>query len=125
MNSNDVLGINEDNLKKMVLEIYDYAEKINSILNTIDDLMLDTSQNFEIEGNKDLYSKFDLVKTNFLTIKDNINSYGETLLNAEQQYHLIEADITITTKKASMEISDKVDAEIAAISKGGEIKWQI
>lgn len=104
MNEMDLMGINEERIKKMVLNIYDYAEQINTILNSIDDAISEASKCLIIDGNEILQKNFSSVKNNFVYVKSNILSYADELLKAESDYLRTSEEIAIDLRKAAENI---------------------
>lgn len=79
MNDSRIIGINEPNLKKLILEIYEYRDKISKVLNTAESLIYDTANYYKSEDGDELRKKFDLFSSNFDVFLKNIQSYGEDL----------------------------------------------
>ncbi|MGE5456624.1 MAG: hypothetical protein ACM3O4_05960 [Ignavibacteriales bacterium] len=101
MEGTNLRGINEEGIKKLILNIYDYSEQINTILNSIDDLVNDTKKHFTIDENDSFYTRFSAIKDNFMNVRDNILSYAEEILKAGQNYQEINIDLFNMMNKAA------------------------
>ena len=76
---NNIIGIKEDELKKLILEIYDCRDKISKILETAE-LLVDDTKNYYKSDDGDLFrKKFALFVNNFDILLKNIKSYGDDL----------------------------------------------
>ena len=104
MAGKNLLGINEDGISKIVLEIYDYSERINSILNSIEDNMDEANSSLMINDQKILNNKISLMKDNFLNFKNNILSYSDEMLRVKQGYRQIDENVSSGTTKAAQSI---------------------
>jgi hypothetical protein len=94
----DVFGINEDKLGKLILDIYDYVERINMIINSVDDIMNDIEQNFKVSDKNILIKKNLYFRDNLINIKNNILSYADELINVKKGYREISQDVASTVK---------------------------
>lgn len=104
MEGTNLKGVNDERIKKLVLNIYDYSEQINTILNSIDDLVNDTKKYFTIEESDSFYTRFSAIKDNFTNVRDNILSYAEEILKAGQNYQEINIDLFNIMNKAASTI---------------------
>ena len=77
--NNQLMGISEQNLKKLILEIYDYRDKMSKILNTAEKLIYDTKNYYQSKDGEELRKKFEIFSSNFAIFLKNIQSYGEDL----------------------------------------------
>lgn len=85
-NSNNLNGINEIKIDKMVLDLRNYVEKINRTLNQISEVVDDT-KNYFLSQSGNLYrTKYDLLEANYSTIKNNLLSYSDDLLKVKFRY---------------------------------------
>ncbi|MEG1495125.1 MAG: hypothetical protein RSB99_02195 [Bacilli bacterium] len=105
MNSN-LSGINEGGLDKLALDIYDTAERIHNILNTLDDLVTGTTSYYNCESGNQLRSKFQDLKAGFTVINQNIQNYGNDLVKAKYLYKNLSDDIATITIKGIDKIMD-------------------
>jgi hypothetical protein len=102
----DVFGINEDKLGKLILDIYDYVERINMIINSVDDIMNDIEQNFKVSDKNILIKKNLYFRDNLINIKNNILSYADELINVKKGYREISQDVASTVKEFMKDIDN-------------------
>ena len=94
-------GINEEKLNKLILDIYDYSEKINNTLNHISEIVMKTKNCYNSKE-AELYRKmYDDYKTNYVNIIKNINSYADDLLTLKRKYINFDVDMK---NKVSLQI---------------------
>ncbi len=104
MEGANLRGINEEGIKKLVLNIYDYSEQINTILNSIDDLVTDVKDHFQIESSNIFYTKFAEVKNDFGNVRDNILSYADEILKVNSNFQAIDQDLHSIMMKAAQTV---------------------
>lgn len=85
-NSNNLNGINETKLDKMILDLRNYVEKINRTLNQISEVVDDTKNYFSSQSGNLYRKKYSLLEANFSTIKNNLLSYSDDLLKVKFRY---------------------------------------
>lgn len=100
-------AINEDALDKLVVEIYDYASKIKSILGNMEDLVLGTETYFDCEVGINARNKFKLLSSRFAVIPDNIVSYAEDLVQVKTSYYKISDDLTAMANNSKSNLQSK------------------
>ncbi len=106
ISSTNSKGVNEEKLDKLVIEIYDYADKIKLILNEVDDLVASTNNFFICDSGTDFRNKFNTLKTNFSIVNGNIISYAEDLVNAKISFQKIDSDMSIKTREEAKKVID-------------------
>lgn len=94
-----LFGINEYGIAKIVLEIYDYSERINFILNSIEDNMDEANSSLMINDKKILSNKISLMKDNFINFKANILSYSNEMLRVKKGYQQIDENVAYDAVK--------------------------
>lgn len=112
MNNSNTVGnsltamsaINEETLDKLVVEIYDYASKIKSILDCAEDVVLGTETYFDCEIGETTRNKFKMLSSKFPAVSDNIISYAEDLVQVKTSYYKISDDLSdiADTSKANL-----------------------
>ena len=104
INHNEISGISEVGLNKLITDIYDYADASNRIINQINDLVYSTSEFFRSDSG-DLYrKKFSRLCEEHSTIKNNILSYTSDFANVKAHYknrNIVAADIIKSGKNES------------------------
>lgn len=73
----DLISINDEKLKNLILEIYEYRDKISKILEDAEFLAESTKMFYESEDGDKFRTKFKKFSANFSTFLNNIRSYGE------------------------------------------------
>lgn len=79
-------GISATALDKMILDIYDYAEKSNKIINEIDSLVSETKNYFICEAGDSFRSKYDKLSSQKHSLNKNILSYTSDLTSVKEHY---------------------------------------
>lgn len=85
MEVNELVGIDENKIDKLVLDLYNSIEKINNVLNSIDDELNKANSYFDCTAGKSLYSKFASQKTMFPIINDNFMKDTELLIKVKSK----------------------------------------
>lgn len=101
------IGINIDSIDKLILDIYNYAERVNKTLNQITDVVDQTKNFYDCEAAQNYRNKFNSFKTNFNVINKNLNSYAEDLIKLKNKYQNVDSNITDTIKKAIMNMQNR------------------
>ena len=84
---NPINGINEALIDKLIIEIYDYADKINSTLTCIDELVQNTNIYFDCESADLFRNNFNNVKANFKIVNKNILDYSNDYVKIKNNYN--------------------------------------
>lgn len=74
-----ILAINEDNLKTMILDIYEYRDRVSKILEEAQILVKAIKSFYNSEDGIEFINKFNDFSLNFPTFLNNIESYAEDL----------------------------------------------
>lgn len=75
----NVIGINDELLKKLILEIYEYRDKVSKLLEDAEILVDSTNSFYNSNDGVNFRNKFKTFSANFPTFLENIRSYGEDL----------------------------------------------
>ena len=102
------IGINEEKLDKLILDIYNYCEKINVTLNQVSDVVEDTKVFYTGDVADSFRKKFSLYSSNFLNIRANLCSYADDLIKLKSKINLIDYNSASTVKRSANSIDDKV-----------------
>ncbi len=81
-------GINTEGVEKIMVDILDYTERANKILNNISVIVADTSTCFDCESGANFRNQFELIKSGFTTFNKNFLSYNTDLMRVVQNYQL-------------------------------------
>lgn len=100
-------AMNEEELDKLIVEIYDYAGKIKGILNGVEDIILSTESYFDCEIGNNVRNKFKLLSARFAGVSDNIISYAEDLVQVKTEYYKISNDLTTMLNKGTDAVQSK------------------
>ena len=96
---NNIVGINDSNIDKMILNIYDYAEKIAKTLDQIS-VIVDDTKNFYKSEEADLFRReFNAFSENFETIRKNLSAYATDLLAVKIRYKNMDLNSVNILKK--------------------------
>lgn len=99
MRYNEV-GINLDSIDKLILDIYNYAERANKTLNQIADVVDQTKTFYNCDEADNYRNKFNSFRTNFKVVNKNLVSYAEDLIKIKNRYQNVSDEMTQTINKA-------------------------
>lgn len=101
---NDNYGINGEGLKKVSLEMINYAQKVKQGFNEIEDVF--ESSLYTIQGTEKTFLKnyFDTIKTNFSIIYRNLISYANDMNYITSKYQKLDSKSAMIVKKAENKI---------------------
>ena len=101
---NNTIGINYLKIDKLILDIYDYSEKIQKTLDQISNIV-DKTKDFYLCYEADCYrNKFSDFRQNFPVINKNIISYAEDLIRLKTNYQRTAGDILSSMNTAIKKI---------------------
>ena len=100
MNSN-LSGYDEKRLDKLISDIYMYAEHINRVFNSMDDLVLGTASYYQSQSGNKIRSEFERIKSNFPIIKNNLIGYAEDLTKVKSKFKNTEEMLTGVVNNAN------------------------
>ncbi len=106
ISSTKIRGIDEPKLDKLIIDIYDYADRIKRLLNEVDDLVLETSNFYYCNEADEFRKKFEVLKSSFPSVNRNIISYAEDLISAKLKFNNIDRDLSDKTNLAKQVISN-------------------
>lgn len=106
MRYNEV-GINIDSVDKLILDIYNYAERINKTLNQISNVVDQTKSFYACDAADNYRNKFNSFRTNFNVVNKNVISYAEDLIKLKNKYQNIDDNMTQTIKRAISRVDSK------------------
>lgn len=78
MNDN-IVAINSESLKKLILDIYDYRDKLSKILQDAELVVKSTEIFYKTLDGDEFRKKFEKLSVNFPKILSNLKSYGDDL----------------------------------------------
>ena len=82
----DIRGINESKIDLLVIELSDYADKINKIFNDTDDIMQKVKSSYNSNSALAFLSSYNNLSSNYHTINQNIIGYAKDLVNIKKIY---------------------------------------
>lgn len=108
MRYNEV-GINLDSVDKLILDIYNYADRVSKTLNQIADVVDDTKKFYDCDAADEYRKKFNSFRTNFKVVNKNLVSYANDLIKLKNRYQNMSDDMTQSIKKAiaNIEVPNK------------------
>lgn len=101
------IGINIDSIDKLILDIYNYVERINKTLNQITDVVEQTKFFYDCESAKKYRAKFNDFSTNFEIINKNLKGYAEDMIKLKNRYQKVDENLTDTVKKAIINMQNR------------------
>lgn len=103
VSATDYSGFTEQSLDKLVVEVYDYASNVKSILNKIEEIMTDSSSYFDCDVAVEVRNKFKVISERFYLVSDNIISYAEDLVQVKSAFYKISNQLSDTAENARQE----------------------
>ena len=105
----NTIGISEDKIDKLVLDLYDYIEKRNNIFNNITNEMDQVSTILNTSAGRTLTAKFNNQKAMFPIVNDNLVKITELLIATKQKTIDFSKDLAsqINKNAGMVEIPDK------------------
>ena len=100
-------GISVANINTMMTEVIDYATKLRSKFNRIDDIVNDTVNYYDDKNASSFRNKYSLFRSDLDTLIDNIMSYNTDLITLKSKYKSNVSTISDQIKKDTTEILDK------------------
>ena len=94
----ELIGINDDILKSKIVSLYDYLDKIEDKLNTIDGLMAELPKHYQSEDAKKIIAKFDGQKAYYDVVTSNIDKYIKDINKARINFGKIDNNIHINAR---------------------------
>ncbi len=83
---NDVSGINEASLDKIMLNIVDACGQLKNNMNNINDIIVNTQNYFTGPAGDEFRRKFAILNSQFTILNDNILSYKADLMQVKLSY---------------------------------------
>lgn len=84
--NNNVIGINVDEINKLMLEISDISSNINIIFNKINELVEETKSYYVCSTASVMRNKYAMFNDNFRIIVNNIMTYNKDLVRLKRKY---------------------------------------
>lgn len=75
-----IVGIREEDLRSLCLEILDYADRISEIFDKIDLKMDKLPEYYQGDSSTKIQAYYNNLSSNYLTIKNNVISYSDDLI---------------------------------------------
>lgn len=99
----DVIGINEDALNSLIVELGNYEEQLVDILNGMEDAVSNAMPFFKCDASNIFVDKFNNIKNNFPLIISNLETYQADLIRAKDNNARIDEE---TCKKFELAIGN-------------------
>ena len=100
----DLISINEEGIDRLVLDLSDHFERINSILNEINDLIYDSKNYFKCSANDVLLKQYSEMKVNIDNFKANVASYSTDLIKVKNKFRQNSSDLSATIRQQTTKI---------------------
>lgn len=79
-------GINEHQIDKLTIDIMEYADRINKVLNQIQELVNSSGLYLKSESGNTFRENFKLIEKNYQTMNQNILSYARDFVKVKAIY---------------------------------------
>lgn len=96
------VGVNEDGVKRLILELEEYQEKIQTVYHSLEDCHTEVLKGLNDDAARAFLKKYRDIGHCFEIIKNNIQSYKDdfqTVMNCYRQTSRNVADLFETAKK--------------------------
>ncbi len=100
-------AINEQLVERLILNLGDYAERSNKIINDINSLAADTKSYFECDAGNKFRSKCEQITSEKNTLNKNILSYTNDLVRLKAHYEKISSETAAILKSAESQVEGK------------------
>lgn len=104
---NKIVGIDKEKLKKIILNIYEYRDKINTIFNDVEYLIDETKQYYDSDDGDYFRQKLSQLCSNRSVVLSNIKSYCEDLEKVIHNFEKNEDSIVTNFKGYSKELDNQ------------------
>ncbi len=84
--SNNVIGINETEINKLITEINDCSNKIKNIFQQINDQISNTKNFYDCKSATTLRNRYYKLDDDYIIVLNNLSSYSRDLLNLKLRY---------------------------------------
>ena len=105
----NVVGINEQAIDNLILDIYDYADRINVILNSLEDTFDKYADCFMDASSSNFKYKLDQLKSNFPIVNNNIKSYADDLIKVKNSFVNVSVDMAQLIKNKALEAEADIE----------------
>jgi len=99
-------GVDVSEINKIMAEIIDYATKLKSKFNRVDDIIYDTKSCYTDMNAEQMVNRYNLFKDDLNTMIENIMSYNTDLANLKSKYKNNVSTISEQIKKDTTNILD-------------------
>ena len=101
-----VIGLNEDAIDNVIMDIYDYADSFKEKINAIDSLISSSSAFYKDESASEYVNKFKSLSDTFSCYSENIISYAEDLIKLKSSIRSKDEAISDEINRASRNLED-------------------
>lgn len=108
----NMAAINEAEINKLIVEIVDYSSKIKTILNKVNDLVLETKSYYTCSSGSLLRSKYALFNDNYSIVVRNISSYSKDLNALKRKFSSGLEDLSAQVKRDAANKASEVSSVI-------------
>jgi len=104
MNNQELIGVNDDKIDALILDVYDFIEKINSALNKIESEVDRVSLNCDCSAIRSLKTKFSEQRAYFPIISSDLVKYTEILMKVKARTIDFSSDLGMNIKRDSSKV---------------------
>ena len=106
-NDNVQSAINEDLIDRLILNLGEYAERSNKIINEINTLAADTKNYYDCENGDKFRTKCEQITSEKNTLNKNILSYTNDLVKLKAHFARISTEASAIIKAAESKVDGK------------------
>jgi hypothetical protein len=108
----DVIGVNDENMNSLILEIGNERDSISNIFNSFEDSMSHVAECLKCPAGETIVRKFQDIQKNFSQITNNLDVYGEDLIRAKANGARIDFKATTVVNQAMVHVDDFTNQSI-------------
>lgn len=106
---NNVIGINEAEINKLITEINDCSIKVKDIFHKVNDLISSTQNFYECKSATTLRKKYYQLDDDYNVVLNNLSSYARDLINLKSKYANRISNISAQTRKDAKNAEEYLD----------------
>ena len=102
-----VIGVDEDGIDNLILDINDKIELCNSILNNIEDCVDNVLVKYKTNDKALMQQKFESLKSNFPILINNLESYSSDLVRVKNGFYTADEKAVDRVKISKSKFTNK------------------
>lgn len=105
----NVVGVNEQVIDKLILDIYDYADRANIILNSIEDIIDNVPSYYVDSCSNNFRYNYEQLRQNFPIVVNNIKSYASDLVKVKNSFINNNDAASQLVRKKTTEVEEEIE----------------